>query len=101
MTKRPVGIANGLTNYGDRDFSLNLRRSFAKSMEHTKASLEKPVVGIVYTSSGLNKCHRHFPELLQAAKRGVLAAGAAGGIPGYFARRSLPQPDQSLLNQSL
>ena len=27
-----VGIAIGLTNYGDRDFSLYLRRSFARSM---------------------------------------------------------------------
>jgi hypothetical protein len=26
------GFARGLTNYGDRDFSLYLRRSFASSM---------------------------------------------------------------------
>ena len=32
MSKDPVGIAHGLTNYGDRDFSLYLRRSFAASM---------------------------------------------------------------------
>ena len=38
--------------------------------------LAKPVVGIAYTSSGFNNCHRHFPELLDAVKRGVLAAGA-------------------------
>ena len=37
--------------------------------------LEKPVVGIAYTPSGFNNCHRHFPELLEAVKRGVLAAG--------------------------
>ncbi len=72
----PVGIANGLTNYGDRDFSLYLRRSFAKSMGYSSAMLEKPVVGIAYTGSGFNNCHRHFPELLEAVKRGVLAAGA-------------------------
>ena len=72
----PVGIANGLTNYGDRDFSLYLRRSFAKSMGYSSAMLEKPVVGIAYTGSGFNNCHRHFPELLDAVKRGVLAAGA-------------------------
>jgi dihydroxy-acid dehydratase len=76
MEKSPVGIANGLTNYGDRDFSLYLRRSFAKSMGYTNASLAKPVVGIAYTPSGFNNCHRHFPELLEAVKRGVLAAGA-------------------------
>jgi dihydroxy-acid dehydratase len=38
--------------------------------------LQKPVVGIAYTPSGFNNCHRHFPELLDAVKRGVLAAGA-------------------------
>jgi dihydroxy-acid dehydratase len=76
MSKPPVGIANGLTNYGDRDFSLYLRRSFAKSMGYSNDMLAKPVVGIAYTPSGFNNCHRHFPELLDAVKRGVLAAGA-------------------------
>jgi dihydroxy-acid dehydratase len=76
MSDHPVGIANGLTNYGDRDFSLYLRRSFAKSMGYSREMLEKPVVGIAYTGSGFNNCHRHFPELLEAVKRGVLAAGA-------------------------
>jgi dihydroxy-acid dehydratase len=31
MNDKPTGIASGLTNYGDRDFSLYLRRSFAQS----------------------------------------------------------------------
>jgi dihydroxy-acid dehydratase len=76
MSKHPTGIAHGLTNYGDRDFSLYLRRSFAASMGYSRAMLEKPVVGIAYTPSGFNNCHRHFPEMLEAVKRGVLAAGA-------------------------
>jgi len=76
MSDKPTGIANGLTNYGDRDFSLYLRRSFAQSMGYSLDMLKKPVVGIAYTPSGFNNCHRHFPELLQAVKRGVLAAGA-------------------------
>src|SRR6267142_4436890 len=76
MTDRGVGFEHGLTNYGDRDFSLYLRRSFAQSMGYSRGSLEKPVVGIAYTPSGFNNCHRHFPELLDAIKRGVLAAGA-------------------------
>ncbi len=76
MSKQPTGIASGLTNYGDRDFSIYLRRSFAQSMGYSRAMLEKPVVGIAYTGSGFNNCHRHFPELLEAVKRGVLAAGA-------------------------
>ena len=76
MSKEPVGIAHGLTNYGDRDFSRYLRRSFVLSMGYSSAMLEKPVVGIAYTPSGFNNCHRHFPEMLEAVKRGVLAAGA-------------------------
>jgi dihydroxy-acid dehydratase len=70
------GLNEGLTNYGDRDFSRYLRRSFAQSMGYSRAMLDKPVVGIAYTPSGFNNCHRHFPELLAAVKRGVLAAGA-------------------------
>jgi dihydroxy-acid dehydratase len=86
MSDKPVGIANGLTNYGDRDFSLYLRRSFAQSMGYSLDMLKKPVVGIAYTPSGFNNCHRHFPELLQAVKRGVLAAGA---LPVEFPTISL------------
>lgn len=73
---KPKGLDNGLTNYGDRDFARYLRRSFAKSMGYTDASLDKPIVGICTTESGFNNCHRHFPEMLEAVKRGVLAAGA-------------------------
>src|SRR6202521_113544 len=76
MSERNRGLEDGLTNYGDRDFSLYLRRSFAQSMGYSRAMLGKPVVGIAYTPSGFNNCHRHFPELLEAVKRGVLAAGA-------------------------
>src|SRR6202023_3526965 len=71
-----VGLEHGLTNYGDRDFSLYLRRSFVQSMGYSRAMLSKPVIGIAYTPSGFNNCHRHFPELLDAVKRGILAAGA-------------------------
>jgi dihydroxy-acid dehydratase len=76
MSERIRGLEHGLTNYGDRDFSLYLRRSFAQSMGYSRAMLTKPVVGIAYTPSGFNNCHRHFPDLLDAVKRGVLAAGA-------------------------
>jgi dihydroxy-acid dehydratase len=75
MTK-PKGLANGLTNYGDRDFARYLRRSFAKSMGYTGEALDKPIVGICTSESGFNNCHRHFPEMIEAVKRGVLAAGA-------------------------
>ena len=86
MTERTHGLEHGLTNYGDRDFSLYLRRSFAQSMGYSQAMLARPVVGIAYTPSGFNNCHRHFPELLDAVKRGVLAAG---GLPIEFPTISL------------
>ncbi len=86
MTDTPTGIAHGLTNYGDRDFSLYLRRSFAQSMGYSRKMLEKPVVGIAYTPSGFNNCHRHFPDMLEAVKRGVLSAGA---LPVEFPTVSL------------
>src|SRR5438093_6330895 len=76
MSERTAGLEHGLTNYGDRDFSLYLRRSFAQSMGYSRALLAKPVVGIAYTGSGFNNCHRHFPDLLDAVKRGIVAAGA-------------------------
>jgi dihydroxy-acid dehydratase len=74
--KKYEGIAKGLTNYGDQAFSLYLRRSFASSTGLSTELLAKPVVGIATSPSGYNHCHRHFPELTEAVKRGVLAAGA-------------------------
>src|SRR3974390_3336065 len=76
MSNALTGIAHGLTNYGDRDFSLYLRRSFAQSMGYSRSLLDRPVVGIAYTPSGFNNCHRHFPEMLEPVKRGVLTPGA-------------------------
>ena len=92
MSERMHGLEHGLTNYGDRDFSLYLRRSFAQSMGYSRAMLTKPVVGIAYTPSGFNNCHRHFPELLDAVKRGVLGGRrAADRVPDDFARRGVSQ----------
>ena len=73
--KSERGFLRGLQTYGDRDFSIYMRRAFAKSMGYTGDELSRPVVGIAYTHSRFNPCHRHFPELLEAIKRGVAAAG--------------------------
>jgi dihydroxy-acid dehydratase len=86
MSKSFEGLSGGLTNYGDPDFARFLRRSFAKSMGYTDTALDRPIVGICYTASGFNNCHRHFPELLEAVNRGVLAAGA---LPVAFPVTSL------------
>ena len=80
------GFARGLTNYGDHDFSIYLRRSFASSMGYSQDVLKKPIVGIANSFSGFNNCHRHFPELLEAVKRGVLLGG---GLPIEFPTISL------------
>jgi len=82
----PKGLARGLTNYGDAGFAVYLRRSFAKSMGYSNEMLARPIVGIAYTPSGFNNCHRHFPEMLEAVKRGVIAAG---GLPLEFPTVSL------------
>src|SRR5215470_3297208 len=89
MLGREVGFADGLTHYGDRDFSLYLRRSFARSMGYSGEMLGKPVIGIANSASGFNNCHRHFPEMIEAVKRGVLAAGA---LPIEFPTISLGEP---------
>ena len=83
------GLARNTANYGDRDFALYLRRSFAKSMGYSQAMLDRPVVGIVDTGSDFNNCHRTVPELIEAVKRGVLAAG---GLPLAFPTVSLSEP---------
>ncbi len=82
----PKGLARGLTHYGDADFSLYLRRSFMQAMGYSRELLAQPIVGIIDTGSDLNNCHRHFPELIDAVKRGVLAAG---GLPMAFPTISL------------
>jgi len=83
------GLARNTAGYGDPDFALYLRRSFAKSMGYSQAMLDRPVVGIVDTGSGYNNCHRTVPELIEAVKRGVLAAG---GLPLAFPTISLCEP---------
>ena len=82
----PKGFRRNLTNYGDRDFALYLRRSFARSMGYSLEMLDRPIVGIAQTASGFNNCHRYVPELVEAVKRGVIKAG---GLPLEFPTISL------------
>ena len=76
MKNKNKGLKKNLSDYGDKEFSNFIRRSFAKSMGYSNKSLDKPIVGICYTESGYNNCHRNFPEMLEAVKRGVHASGA-------------------------
>jgi dihydroxy-acid dehydratase len=86
MSDEPRGYRRNLTNYGDPAFALYLRRSFAQSMGLSRTLLDRPIVGIAQTASDFNNCHRSVPELVEAVKRGVLAAG---GLPLAFPTVSL------------
>jgi dihydroxy-acid dehydratase len=55
-------------------------------MGYSTDLLSRPVIGIADTFSGFNNCHRHFPEMIEAVKRGVLAMG---GLPLTFPTISL------------
>ena len=50
MTDRTAGLDRGLTDYGDRDFSSYLRRSFAQSMGYSRDTLAMPITGFASVS---------------------------------------------------
>jgi dihydroxy-acid dehydratase len=64
-----------LTAYGDPGFSFYLRKAFAKSMGYTDDELGRPIIGIANTFSDLVSCQGTAPQLVEAVKRGVIAAG--------------------------
>jgi dihydroxy-acid dehydratase len=76
-----AGLEKGLTNYGDRDFSLFLRTAFIKGAGYTDDALKRTIVGIANTGSAYNPCHGNAPQLVEAVKRGVMLAG---GLPVEF-----------------
>lgn len=80
------GMKRHLTNYGDAEFSLYLRRAFIKAMGYSDEALDRTIVGIVNTYSGYNPCHGTVPELIEATKRGIMLAG---GLPMEFPTISL------------
>ena len=75
------GMKRGLTNYGDAEFSMFLRKAFIKAMGYSDDALQRPIVGITNTYSDYNACHGNVPKLIEAVKRGVLLAG---GLPMEF-----------------
>ena len=79
-TPPKTGLARNTANYGDRDFSLYLRRSFAKSMGYSNEMLAKPVVGIADTASDYNNCHRTIPELVEAVRAGTISLNTAAAV---------------------
>jgi len=75
------GLKRGLTNYGDAEFSMFLRKAFVKAMGYSDDALQRPIVGITNTYSDYNACHGNVPALIEAVKRGVMLAG---GLPMEF-----------------
>ena len=75
------GLRKGLTSYGDAGFSLFLRKAFIKAMGYSDDALDRPIIGITNTGSDYNPCHGNSPDLIEAAKRGVMLAG---GLPMVF-----------------
>ena len=81
-----TGLTKGLTSYGDAGFSLFLRKAFIKAMGYTDEALTRPIIGITNTASDYNPCHGNVPDLIEAAKRGVMLAG---GLPMVFPTLSI------------
>lgn len=75
------GMRSNLPGYGDTHFSLFLRKVFIKALGYTDESLSKPIIGIINTFSSFNPCHAQVPQLIEAAKRGILSSG---GLPMEF-----------------
>jgi dihydroxy-acid dehydratase len=83
LSAAPVdsGMSQGLTDYGDREFSLFLRKAFIKGAGYSDTALDRPVIGITDTGSAYNPCHGNAPQLIAAVERGVMLAG---GLPMRF-----------------
>jgi dihydroxy-acid dehydratase len=86
-SSKPRGLRAGLTNYGDPEFSLFLRKAFIKGAGYTDWSLSKLIIGIINTHSSFNPCHGNVPTLIENIKHGVLSTGIA--LPMEFPTISL------------
>ena len=76
MTKKKSGMYKNLTNYGDSEFSIFLRKTFIKGMGYSEEMLNKPIIGITNTYSDYNPCHGNVPDLIKSVKAGILSSGA-------------------------
>ena len=100
MSEHVVGLDHGLTDYGDRDFSRYLRRSFAQSMGYSRALLDKPVIGIAYTGVGLQQLSSPLSRTAGGGEtRRARGRRAAARISHHLARRSVSHADQPQIPQ--
>lgn len=92
------GLRQGLTSYGDADFSLFLRKVFIKALGYSEDALSRPIIGIINTFSGFNPCHANVPQLIEAAKRGIqLNGGLAIEFPTISIHESFSHPTSMFL----
>ncbi|KAH9817384.1 putative dehydratase IlvD1 [Teratosphaeria destructans] len=92
------GLRSGLTSYGDKHFSLFLRKVFIKAAGYGEDALSRPIIGIINTGSGFNPCHANVPQLTEAVKRGVqLHGGLAIEFPTISLHESFASPTSMYL----
>ena len=76
--------------YGTENLRAFGHRSRTKQMGYSAEDYAgKPVIGIINTWSDINMCHAHFPQRVEAVKRGVWQAG---GFPIELPAMSLSEP---------
>ena len=76
MVDKKRGMYKNLTSYGDKGFSIFLRKAFIKGLGYTDEMLDKPIIGITNTYSDYNPCHGNVPDLIKSVKSGILSSGA-------------------------
>ena len=60
MTNQEDGMKKNLTNYGDKGFSIFLRKAFIKGLGYSDEMLDKKIRGITNTFSDYNCCFFYF-----------------------------------------
>ena len=76
----------GRAFFNEPDTAGLMHRAFTRSLGFDRMDMNRPMIGILNTFSEMNNCHAHFPELVEAVKRGVWQAG---GFPLEFPTISL------------
>jgi len=76
MTDNESGMKKNLTNYGDKGFSIFLRKAFIKGLGYSDEMLDKKIIGITNTFSDYNPCHGNVPDLIKSVRTGILSSGA-------------------------
>ena len=89
MTEKPEkqeDDGRGRAFFNEPDTAGLMHRAFTRSLGFDSRDMNRPMIGILNTFSEMNNCHAHFPELVEAVKRGVWQAG---GFPLEFPTISL------------